>query len=239
MSVDIKVDMRGIEKMQKILENMQKNQLPFAMVGALNSTAYQAREAAVKEMRHVFDRPTSFVLKGLKYKKSTQKDLNASVGYRLWPGKSIQDGRAMIRPHVEGGKRGSKRAEIHLRNRGIIEGDEFLIPSRSAKLNKYGNMTQGWMNKMLSDLGAQFDSKQNTHSSKKATFFVGRFGKKQQKMIVRRVNKTRFIPFMIITKEPTYKKTFDFDGVIERTVQKNFKRNFKKSFDLAMATARR
>jgi len=144
----------------------------------------------------------------------------------------------MIRPHVVGGKRGSKRVEIHLRNRGIIAHDEYLVPSRSAKLNAYGNVTQGWMNKMLSDLGAQHDVAQNSPHSQKARFFVGRFGKNKQKMIVRRVSKTRFIPFMIITKEPKYKKRFDLHGVVQRSVNKHFSKEFKKAFDVAMRTAR-
>jgi len=225
----IKID--GLDKVERALDDMGK-QVAFATSVALNRTAVAARDAGRDEMRHVFDRPTPFVLRGLGAQMSTKRDLRARIGYGL-QSKQVKDGASAVLPNVDGGSRGSKSAEKKLRALGVLAADEYIEPSRNAKLNQYGNVSKTWMNKMLADLGS------HGNTGKKAQFFVGKFGKHQQKMIARRVSRTHFIPFMIITKAPHYKKRFDFQGVVDQVVSRDFHANFSLAYQQALKTAKR
>ena len=60
---------------------MADKQVAFATSRALNAAAYAATKAVGKEMARVFDRPTSWVLKSVRYTKSDKRNLTATVDF--------------------------------------------------------------------------------------------------------------------------------------------------------------
>ncbi len=53
-----------------------------------------------------------------------------------------------------------------------MKSNEFIIPSRSLRLNKYKNIPTDTMNKIKYDIGANFDTANNTAMSKRTLRFV-------------------------------------------------------------------
>ena len=79
--INIKVQTNGLLELKAKLAGMADKQVAFATSRALNAAAYAATKAVGKEMARVFDRPTSWVLKSVRYTKSDKRNLTATVDF--------------------------------------------------------------------------------------------------------------------------------------------------------------
>ena len=59
----IKLDIRGLPEVRSALDNLAQEQIPFAMMVAINNTAFKVRAALQDEMKSVFDRPTPWLIR--------------------------------------------------------------------------------------------------------------------------------------------------------------------------------
>jgi len=138
------------------LTDLERNQLPFATALALTETAKLAKQAIETAMPTVFDRPTPHTLDALRLIPATKQRLEA----RVWI-KDEADGAApasrWLTPEVYGGPRNDKRSEALLKARGILPPGKFVVPGKGMKLDRYGNVGRGQLQKILSGLGAQGD----------------------------------------------------------------------------------
>jgi hypothetical protein len=225
------------------LDDVQKRQVPFATALALTRTAQKIKAAEIEEMKQVFDRPTKFTLNSLFMKKATKKRLEAVVWFRDFIPKGTPAGK-YLQPQIHGGTREAKRSEQHLRNRGILGRNQYLAPSRDAKLDRYGNISRGQIVKMLSQLRAQFDPYQNTVSDE---------AKKRQRkggvqfFAMRRAGKfigiwqrtgSGISPFLVATrKAPQYKPIFKFFEIGQKVAADNLRGEFDKAIEEALRTA--
>src|SRR5262249_17760438 len=73
-------DARGLLGLAKLRLPALQNQIPSAIAGALNDTMYRSRAALIEEMGRVFDRPTTYVTRSLRYLKANKTDL----AFELW-----------------------------------------------------------------------------------------------------------------------------------------------------------
>lgn len=223
VSISIEADVKDVTRM---LTRLQKKQLPFATMQAMNQTAYEARQKTVKLISRVFDNPTPWVLKSTFYTKATKQNLVATVEIRDFGGKGIA-GTTILNPHIDGGRRKMKRSERRF--------GSYLYPGRNTKRNKYGNITAGRISKALADTKNMFDPKQNT-KNKKARYFSIRSGGRI--IIMERVNKKTVVPFLVSGRAPTYKKRLRFFEFVQKQVDKRFNTNFNRHLRRALATAR-
>lgn len=132
---------------------------------ALNDTLFDARKAVQGAMQSVFDRPTPFVLSGVKVTlPRTIRDTSAlTQAAGLGPGRfgagsplvgviSIDEsGRGkgpsqeqVLRAEVFGGARGLKGAERRLQAVGVMSPGQYMVPTRD--LLSQGNLTDAYGN---------------------------------------------------------------------------------------------
>lgn len=227
------IDVQGLAEVQEMLRRLQEDQLPFAMALGLTQLAQRVKTAEVAEMQRVFDRPTPFTLNSLFVKPATKTQQQSRVWLRDFAPKGTPATRYLM-PQIEGGKREPKRSEKHLRHRGILRDNEFLVPARTAPLDKYGNISRASIVTMLSNLGAQFDPSQNTTTARHRFFSQRSDGR----LIIFRKVRGQAEPFMIGVRSPHYEKRFAFFDVAERTVNAEFEAVFGSAIEQAIRTAR-
>lgn len=150
------VKIEGLEALKRSLSDMGKKQVPFAAKTAINKVASQTVRDVADEMMVKFDRPTRTTLKSMRVKKFADKrDLTAEVWLKDIPmgGKNPLSMAEMIGHQFSGGRRIHKNYERVLINNGYMKGDEFTVPAAGARLNSFGNISQGQIVQILSQIG--------------------------------------------------------------------------------------
>lgn len=133
-----------------------KNRILYNGMIALNKTAaHLAMFSYPNIVQEVFDRPTPFIQRGFKYRKAAWDNLTAEVYADDYMGPAPQK---TLASEVFGGARKPKRFELALRAKGILPADQFAVPGRDARLDAYGNMSNGQIVQILSALGAYAES---------------------------------------------------------------------------------
>jgi len=236
----IRIVAEGVEQAKAELARYEK-QIPFATALGLTRTAELAKRALEDEMRSVFDRPTRWTLNSLRLFPAKKGNLVARVWMKNDAEKSTPPTR-WLNPQIEGGKRQDKRAERLLRDRGILPDGKYVVPGRDAKLNAYGNLSRGQIQKVLSGLGAQFDKYQNSTNSarsaanRRAYFVLGRGDSAIG--IAQRTGRRSIKIILAFVSRPRYSQRLDFYGVGERVAAENLGREVVKAMQQALATAR-
>lgn len=121
-----------IKKATRALDKMGRRQVPFATSVAINKTAVSIQRRAQSKITKDLDRPSPQVIKSIRVKRSTKRDLTGIVF--ILPAIS-----RFLRYQIEGGTRPP---------RGKVEAVPVNI-----RLNKYGNIIgrrQGKLRKLLS-----------------------------------------------------------------------------------------
>lgn len=236
----IKVMAKGVQEAVAELNRIEK-QIPFATALALTRTAQLAKTAIEGEMKSVFDRPTRWTLNSLRLFPAKKTKLEAKVWMKNEADKSIAPTITM-QPQIEGGGRRKKRGEAGLTARGILAAGKYAMPGKGAKLNSFGNISGGQMQKILSGLGAQHDRHQNSTDSKrsignKRAFFVmgrgdGAIG------IAQRTGKRTVKMLLAFVKRPSYSKRLDFYGLGNKVIEQHLDRELREAMEHAIRTAR-
>lgn len=228
--IDIGITIDGADVIAKELKGYEE-QIPFATAVALTKTAKAVEADIRKVMPRVFDRPTRFTLSGTFTNPATKKNLNAFVGLKDWAPKG-GNARDYLQPHVYSGPRTPKRSEKALRQRGFLKSSEFLVPGRDARLNKHGNITKAQVVKAMSNIGAQRDSAQNSRRDSGRKYFwlpgAGIFFRQGG----------RLKSFLVIAKQPQYRKRFDFFGLSKASAAHHLPIEAFKAAKFARDTAR-
>lgn len=242
--VSINVDISG--DLQKMLQEDAK-QLRFAAVRALTRTANNIKEELGNEMRRAFDRPTSYTLNSLRTRPATKDDLSASVTFREFAGKGTPASVYLL-PQVDGGSRQMKRFERSIRAAGLLPAGMYAVPGQGADLDKHGNMNRGQIMKILSALRASSDPMQNRGKGqgkgkrRLEEYFVsmtrGRSAHLPPGIYRRMPSERRVVPIMMFVSKVAYRRRFDFDGIAQKTADRNFERHFWEALDAAWATRR-
>jgi len=232
-----------IDELAKDLTNLEKNQIPFATALALTRTAQAVQKEEVEEIKKVFDRPTRFT-KNAVYVKPARKDrLQAKVWLIDWAVKTKNPADKYLAPQIEGGERRQKGFEVLMQARGLLPRGYQAIPGKRARIDRYGNMSKGQINQILSFSNAQRDRYQNTKVGKRGT--KARFiqldakdGKPGGIWAVNRGNGGIF-PVMIFVKRTRYKKRYDFHGVAKKEFEGQWEYQLDQAFKKALATQKR
>jgi len=226
----------NVHDFKRQLKRVERRHVPFAYFQALNKTAFQAMKDTRKLMRASFDRPiTPYFVSGIVYQKANYEDrksidkMFARVDIEDYGNKG-QPRRDQVKPHIEGGSRKQKKAE-HL----ILGSGRYFYPGRTIERNKYGNLMPGHIGKAISDVGKNFDPKQNTKRKKKKYFAINT---NKQRTIIMRRDGNNVQPYMVEGRKPQYRARFDFYGGVRRSVKKNFTRNMQQSLRRAIKNAK-
>lgn len=147
--IAVKVDTSGLLRLQAQLEGKAK-QVAFATSRALNAAAFKASQDTAKQMARVFDRPTPWVLRSVRYTKATKNKLEATVDFDFWGNKQGVTVSQVLHAQIYGGQRRLKRHEVALQRIGILPRGMFIVPGQAAKTDAYGNMSSGQINQIMS-----------------------------------------------------------------------------------------
>lgn len=151
MNITLTTDLRRMAKDIRALGR----QAAFAQVVALTRTAQDVRAAERREVRDSFDRPTPYTQDAFFVRPARRENPEAIVGIK--DDRSGGRGRApatYLEPQIEGGGRRLKGFERALRSLGVMDGTQFIVPGRAARLDVYGNISRGQIIQILSQLRA-------------------------------------------------------------------------------------
>lgn len=239
-----KVQSRGLADGLAELTNIEQRQIPFATAVALTETAKIIKSTVEDQMRAVFDRPTPYTMNALRLIPATKQKLEA----RVWI-KDEADGAApatrWLTPEVYGGPRNNKRSESLLRARGILPEGKFVVPGKGMKLDNYGNIGRGQLQKILSGLGAQGDRLQNSTDSRRSVanqtrYFVMRKGRAAIGIAERTGTKRSDVQMVLaFVSTPAYARTLDFFEIGDRVADEQLTIQFERAFERALSTRRR
>ena len=220
------------------LRGVQKKQIPFATMVALNDVAFDCRSLVQKSLPRRFDRPTKGLISSVQVIKSKKKNLTAQVGFA---GRGFRTSKWMESPadimhrHIKGGTRFPKM------------GGKLRIPSDTKgggiKLNKFGNIA-GKKNKIAKMLGKsdQFFEGVPKGLSNKERGIWERIPANNKRAKGSQATKWKATGKIIqrIAYEPftKYKATYPFEKIVVLAVNKNYKKRFERALKEALKTAR-
>lgn len=222
-------DASSLDITARAIERMGK-QGRFVAAYALTKSMQDAREAEIGTMRSVFDRPTRYTLNALKVTPATKQNLSAQLGFKEFGGTPAWK---YLGPQVVGGVRRHKSFEMLLIRKGIMLAGEFAVPSKRCPKDGYGNVSGGFITRMLSALGAQSDRYQNTKNFPKRSnrkrnldFIVIRDHKRAPNGIYLQKEKWA-VPILLFVKGVSYKKRFPYYDEARRIVPRSFRTHFR------------
>jgi hypothetical protein len=246
----------------KDLTDIQLKQMPFAVSQALNDSMFDIRQAWMTQIGTVFDRPTPLTINAVLYTKSTKDNLVAQVYIR----NEVAGGTSpaqYLQAEVAGGQRLAKPFENRLRNAGLLDSSEYIVPAKGFPLDQFGNIPATTQRTILSDLQALNDPQGNSTSASRAarlrrknvgknsTYFESApvlsasQGKHQplprgiyQKTRSGSGSKIRMV-MAIVKTAPRYNKRFDASALAQQTFDAVFEGHFTTRLNLAVLGQRR
>lgn len=246
----MKIQIKGLERLSKSLdldELLSKDFGPRAVVDAINHTAFAARKVLQAEMTEVFDRPTPWTLKSLQVKKAKAGRggvlEDAAIYVSDYAASKDVAPEAWMKAEVYGGGRRTKRLEERLRYYGLLPPGHMVMPGKGARLDRYGNLSKGHMEQLLSGLGAAemmagltanaSQSKRSLAKGNGKAFFVIRRGKTAIGIAERR-GKGRMEVVLVFIRKADYARRFRFHEIVEKIADRYLLRNLDEAIVKAM-----
>lgn len=195
--MQIEIDTSGFDLLKTA------KQIDYASSVAINSTMFDAKKALRDDMVKNLHNPTKFTQSAHKVTKTSKRNLAGTI--------EVEGKRSWYLQYVYGG---GVRTPMNKAMR---------MPTKFAKLNKYGNLPRNKVNTLL--------------KNKKKYFSGTPRGGDRRAGIYQRTRKG-LIPLIIWEDKFEYDKQLDFYSVVKETFRKDFNKNFNKAFAKAMATAR-
>jgi hypothetical protein len=262
--MEIKVKIDGLTELKSSINDLAKNQVPFATMKAINKTSQQIKEELVKEMGRTLDRPTPYTLNSLYIKYAKKTELSSEIGYKdkSWSSKGNPAANWM-HTQAEGGPRNLKRFESALSRIGVLLRGMRIVPGSACPLDAYGNIPPSFIVQILSYFRAFGEQgyRANITDKRKAALAKGSKRKRttgyeyfvsygkgtwsgRQNLpagIYKRIGFAQgsaIKPIMMFVKEPSYKKRFPFYETAQKIQDQNINKNFDEAMSEAIRTAK-
>ena len=234
------------KQLTKHLNKIQRKQIPFATMRALNDVAFDSRSFIQKSLPRRLDRPTGNASKGtggiigsVQVQKSKKKNLVAIVGFAGLGFKSSnwsESPAEIMRRHIKGGTRSPKQLP-HLRIPSDTKGGGL-------KLNKFGNIAgkKGKLQKMLGNKDQFFSGIPKGDYSMKDAGIWERTPRNSKRSTGTKAKKWKATGKIVqrIAYEPStrYKSIFPFKKIVDLAIKKNYRKRFDAALNKALSTAR-
>lgn len=225
----LKLDFSEFIKKAEAIEGAAR-QVKWLLAVSLTDAVKEARDAEIKEMERVFDRPTRYTLNAIRVEPATKTKLTATLHFKDGLGNKGTPADKYLGPEVHGGVRRHKAAERQLIRFGFMKSDEYVVPGKGVKLDSNGNIRPAIFMEILSALGAATDPMQNrTATSKRRnkklkTYFVVR-GKGAPPGVYMRKGK-QAVPILMFVKGVDYRPRYPFYEVGRRIIPQAMRRHF-------------
>lgn len=233
MNINIKVE--GMEVLTGKLQKLAK-QIPYAAKIGINRMTKAIQDEEIKEMKKVFDRPTSWILNGTYLRGAEKGKLEGEIGLKDWAGGGGTPAVKVLWSEIFGGDRRVKRFEKALQAVGALPPGMVVVAGSGAQIDMHGNMKAQQIIQILSYFKAFRETgyRANITEEKRAKlkrgtkkkmgteyFKIGTDHKWLQPGIYQKFHMghgSAIKPVMIFVDEASYKKRFDFFGVGQRTI---------------------
>jgi len=239
-------DITGENSVKAMLDGLPV-ELKKAIRNSMNDSARLVMARQEKEIKKVFHNPTRLIQKPFFVERAdiNKTPIQAKVRLKdVYGSTSVNVVFNTLSPHIPGypaTRDPVKGMESALRRMGKISDKEFLVPSRTAKLDKNGNIPGSQASKMLNDIGAfagvaGFDS---TTKAPKVKYMWGEVKDASGKVtrgiwLVNRFvsQKPAALVMVVVKTQPRYAKRFRFHELSEKTFDKVLPGEVDKSLDI-------
>lgn len=214
------------------IQNLRRDQLPFATSLALNQTAKDVQQAEKDEIRTRFKAPTPYVQNSPRVKFSTKIDLQASV----YIGGAVE--RSLL-AQVEGGTRKQKPYERYLT--GILPANWVVVPGKGAKIDQYGNMARSQLLQIVRTVRGSTRSKGDYFISSPSQPQKARNGGRLPYGIWQRAGRgkvKKIVNVLFFLPRADYPQRFKFYQLAKQKVDQKFAANFQQAYARAVGSAR-
>jgi len=221
------------------LDVLQKVQLPFAGNRALRQLGSQLRVELQREMRDKFENPVPFTINSPR----TPVDGLVLTVLISKNGPKGQDPARYLYPVTGGGPAYITRFNRAIRAIGVVDPSYYAIPflkGRGVRKNKYGNMSVGQYQQVLSALKSDARRGSGREGSKWRYFSVPDLRSAKPNTgrlkpgIYRAKSNDLELLFTNARKHPNVPPLFDFAGVVERRSREIFPSILSKALDDAL-----
>ncbi|MDI3259484.1 MAG: hypothetical protein QJR02_07285 [Sinobacteraceae bacterium] len=235
------IDASGLRALTARFGSLSSRELSRATQTAVRNSAYAARAALSDEIVHVFDSPTPLTQKSVLVKSLYDRGgPTPAYSYVVYVRDDIGHGTppdVYLHPEIFGGARVIKPFERRLQRQGLLPQGMYAVPGARAPLDRYGNITGGKIEQILSAVGAaeQFAGFQGNRTAKSAKrlgrkridYFVGSPGAVNRTALAngakvlgiwQRVGSNSLRPILIFVRPPSYSRRLDFFGVANRAI---------------------
>lgn len=150
----INVQILGLDKVQKQLQELSGTEIKRAFAGALNDEAFRARSEMQEHMRKTFNSVTPYIERSPRVEMAKPDHLEATI----WPkqsgnGSANIDPQKILQAQEFGGKRADKRFEVALKSIGVLPSGYQAVTPRSpfpGSDDGYGNISGPFIRHLLS-----------------------------------------------------------------------------------------
>lgn len=125
-------------------------QATYAAMRALNQAGYDSKQETENKIGQVFDRPTPWIRKSVRYTKAKRDKLEVKVDFDRWGNKSGVTAENVLRAEVHGGTRKGKKFERALIAVGAMPPGHVAVPGQGVRLDAYGNVPSKTIVEILS-----------------------------------------------------------------------------------------
>ncbi len=251
----VKIEVDADKVLDRRFTAIERENLPFATVQAVNATAFAIRQAWADAASRVFDRPVPLTIKAAQYEKATKSKLYAEVKLRDEASGGTPPAKYLL-PEVEGGTRRKTGMEVLLQAKGAMPAGMFAVPGKGAQLDGYGNIKRGQVSQVLSQLGARNDPLQNeTETSRdRRRRRAAKKGIRGGEFFVLKAKRGRMLPgiyqrlvtgfgsavksLFIFVPRTQYKPRYNIFGLAQRTWDKLMPFHFQRELEKAVQTSK-
>lgn len=141
----ITLNIRGLNEIQRQFRNLAEEQMPYAMMVAINNTAFATQKASRQRLETAFNKPTPLIRGATRVEKATKETLTGVV--YIDPKRA-----AILKTHELGGLRGDQAMERLLLGKGWLPRGWKAIPADSMPRDAYGNPKRAEITKIIKEL---------------------------------------------------------------------------------------
>lgn len=239
----ITLDTKALDKK---LETLDKRVLAKTVVRTLNDLAFKGRVRVQETLPRVFDRPTPFTVRGVRYDQASLQRPTSSVFFSDDAAKGTPP-TDYLQHHAKGGARRRKRSERAMERIGILGSNEVWAPARAMRLDRYGNVPGSRMVQILSQLKAfsevgylaNVTARSKARKPNRKQYFSPRPGSNLPRGVYERYGRGRrkVRPVLMFVKMPAYRRRLDLEGIVRKHVGRNIERSFSRALGYEMGRA--
>ena len=225
------------------IQGIRSEKLPRITASAINLTLGDARDEIQATMSRVFVGVTPWTLRGVRIRRATRGDLRGEVYIDDEAGKGVPASRYVL-AEVYGGDRRFKRIERALQARGLLPSGMYVVPTKAAPIDAYGNVPGNFIVRVLSYLqsftAAGYSANMNRDSRARKRlvkqgigYFAGSPGRGLPMGIWERrqfAHGRAVRPIFLFVKRATYRKRLPFYEVAAQVFGSRFAPNFEQAF---------